>query len=72
MELSTLFHNNIQTERIAHYLFLNFLLKMTSTQTLALPENYVKIFKNQMLPLKPLYNILHFINILLSPNIFTF
>ncbi len=42
------------------------------TQTLAPPKNHIKFFKNQMLPLKPPYNILHFINILLSPNICTF
>ncbi len=45
-----------------------------STQTLPSPKNHIKIFKikNQMLPLKPPYNILHFVNILLSPNICAF
>ncbi len=45
-----------------------------STQTLGPPKNHVKNFKikNQMLPLKPQYNRLYFINILFSPNFCTF
>ncbi len=39
------------------------------TLPLTLPKNYIKIFKNQMLPLKPPYNTLQFINILPLQNI---
>ncbi len=54
--------------------FFFFYKKMTFPPELHLapPKNHVIIFKNQMLPLKPLYNRLHFINILLSPNFYTF
>ncbi len=42
------------------------------TQTLTPPENHTKFFKNQMLPFKHPHNALYFINILLSPSVYTF
>ncbi len=61
------------TKIIAQYPFQIFLSKKwLFNPNLGPPKNHIKIFKNQMLLLKPPYNILHFINILLSPNICTF
>ena len=71
----TLFHNNIHifTKRIAQYPFFVFSIRNDFlTLILAPPKYHVKIFKNQMQPLKPPYKKLYFINILLSPNICTF
>ncbi len=59
--------------KITHITILNTFIKSDiSTQPLTPPENHIKIFKNQKLPLKPPYNTLYFINILPSQNIWTF